>query len=181
MRQWGKTLQISACLRCPKAPGQHVIKSWTVLGITHGAPNRSKIVSHNCFAIEQCRKRWSEDSPAALHIQHQSTNTTRRFLKLSLVRILPKTAVQTKKATRGGLWSSKLLSKGTAWWCEHSSNSNKSSQKNFCCYAASSTIGPAHYHAKRRSIKDQGKKSEQLSPNPAGFSQRSLPNEDCHS
>ena len=44
-------------------------------------------------------------SPFLLHIQHQSTTTTTfHLLKLSMVKILPKAAVQINKLTFGGIF-----------------------------------------------------------------------------
>ena len=65
-------------------------------------PNRVNTIDHKSKAIEQWIRRWSTDSPFLLHIQHQSKIKICRFLRLSIVKIFPKAAVHTKKATLEG-------------------------------------------------------------------------------
>lgn len=44
-----------------------------------------------------CRNKWSTNSLFLLDMQHQSNNMIWGFLRLSIVRIFPKEAVQAKK------------------------------------------------------------------------------------
>ena len=91
---------------CPTSKSPHFYASWTCLAsklvnplhpwAKHKNPKKHNIILHNSLAIRQCKRKWLEDSPALLHKQHLST-TSRRFLKLSLVKILPNTIVLTKK------------------------------------------------------------------------------------
>jgi len=59
----------------------------------------------------QWRKIWSTDSPFLLHIQHLSTTMTSCFQRLSIVKIFPKAADQTKKPTLKGTLVCQTLSK----------------------------------------------------------------------
>ena len=84
-------LKIWVCWTCltnlPKVPWHYA--AW---------PNEPQIVNtpYSTTLEKQCRSKWSRVSPFLLHIQHQSTTTTFCLLKLSMAKILPKTAVQIK-------------------------------------------------------------------------------------
>ena len=65
-------------------------------------PNKEKTIDHNSYAIGQWRRRLSTDSPHLLHIKHYSNTAICLFQRLSVVKILPKAAVQEKSATVGG-------------------------------------------------------------------------------
>ena len=125
IKQCGTNLQITI-LRCRlKLQDQQSNKSATLCGIIQQIPNKHKIILHISNAIGQWRRRWSTDSPHPLHIKHHSRTTKCLFLRLSIVKILPKAAVQEKKATRGGTFdchtiklminTSKFVPKRT--WC----------------------------------------------------------------
>ena len=88
--QWVTTFQITLCLFQPNIPCQESNKSLTCRDITQCTLKKGNTVSHNSLAIGQFISRWSTDSPSALHMQHQLTNTIFFFLKLSTVRIFPK-------------------------------------------------------------------------------------------
>ncbi len=94
--------QITKLLDLPRAPFQQANNS---RGIMHWTPNKLKIKHHNSVATGQYRSRWSIDSPLHLHMQHQSITKTLLFLRLSMVRLLPIAAHQTKKGTLGGTFS----------------------------------------------------------------------------
>ena len=70
-------------------------------GITQFIPNKLKITTHISLATGQWRKKWSMDSPSALHIQHQLTKMMFLLFKLPAVNIFPRATDQRKKATRG--------------------------------------------------------------------------------
>ena len=61
--------------------------SRTQEGITHSIPTNWKTKLYNCLAAPQCNKRWSTDSSAFLHIQHQPAKTKPLCFKLSQVRM----------------------------------------------------------------------------------------------
>ena len=69
---------------------------------TKQTKKKKKTIDHNSYAIWQWRRRWSTDSPHLLHIKHHSNTTICLFQRLSVVKILPKAAVQEKNATLGG-------------------------------------------------------------------------------
>ena len=94
--QWGIIFQISRIRELLQAPHQHSNRAKTPLGITQCIPKRLKIKFHRSWATEQWNRIWGMDSPFALHRQHQSSTMTRRLLRLSVVRMRPKVAVQTK-------------------------------------------------------------------------------------
>lgn len=84
--------------------------STTPLDITHWTANNEKTVFHDSLPSGQWISKWSIVSPSFLHMKHQSITTTIQHLpKLSIVKILPKTAVQRKELTF--CWH--VLSK---WW-----------------------------------------------------------------
>ena len=89
----------------PNGPCQDVINNSTTLwGITQITPKRIKTIDHRSKAMGQWRRRRFIDSPLLLHIKHQSITGTPLFHSLSRVKILPKAAVQEKKATLGGIF-----------------------------------------------------------------------------
>ena len=83
---------------------QLVESSTTLRSMTQWTPNSEHTVFHNSWDTGQCRSKWSVITPFLLHIQHQSTTTTFRLLKLSMAKILPKAAVQIKKLPFGGTY-----------------------------------------------------------------------------
>jgi len=93
------TIFHTATLRALPAVHQHTYKSTTRLGITPKSSNQLKKTSHKAPTTSQWRRRWSTDSPFFLHIQHLSTTMTYHFFKLSMIKILPRTTNQAKKAT----------------------------------------------------------------------------------
>ena len=101
-KQCGTNLHkpIFQCL--PNFPCQEANTSLTLYGITQCIPNKQKTIDHNSYAIGQWRRRWSTNSPHFLHIKHHSTTAICLFQRLSVVKILPKAAVQEKNATLGG-------------------------------------------------------------------------------
>lgn len=68
-------------------------------------------------AISQWRRRQSTNSPLFLHIQQLSTTMSCRFLRLSMVRILPKVADQAKQTPSKEPQSTKDSSKGKESHC----------------------------------------------------------------
>ena len=112
IKQCGTNLQITI-LRCRlKLQDQQSNKSTTLCGITQQTPNKQKIILHISKAIWQWRRRWSTNSPHLLHIKHHSRTTRCLFRRLSIVRILPKAAVQEKNATRGGTFDCHTIFQG---------------------------------------------------------------------
>ena len=112
IKQWGTIFQTTIfrwSLRRPCHPAQ---RSSTWQGITQCTPNKPKIIDHSSQAMEQCNNRWSTLSPLCLHIQHQSTIIRFHFHKLSMVKSLPKAAVQEKKATLGGTLAFQIIFQG---------------------------------------------------------------------
>jgi hypothetical protein len=81
---------------------QQATRSSTLLGMTQEIPKREKMLFHRAEATSQCRRIWFTDSPSRLHRQHLSTIIMCLFLRLSKVRILPRTADHVKKAAIGG-------------------------------------------------------------------------------
>jgi len=61
-------------------------------------PKQLKKIFHKAQAISQWRRKWSTDSIFLLHTQHLSITMTCYFLRLSIVKIFPRTADQAKKA-----------------------------------------------------------------------------------
>ena len=100
IKQWGITIQIWPFRWWQKRPSQQAKSSTTDFGITHETPNKPKS--------------WTTDLEQyviikftiALHIQHQSIILIFLFLKLSIVKILRKATVHTKKGySWRGFWS----------------------------------------------------------------------------
>ena len=102
IRQCGIRPHIEAALHLRVRPDQQAKRSTTCLGITHQTPNNEKINAHSSLAVWEWRKRWSMDSLASLHMQHQSIITNWRFQRLSIVNTFPKEAVHMKKFTLEG-------------------------------------------------------------------------------
>jgi hypothetical protein len=86
----GTIFHIRAFQSLSKYPFQQAKSFTTQLGITYTNLTRLTIVFHRALVISQCSKRWSTDSPLFLHIQHQSTIMTCCFLRLSMIKIVPK-------------------------------------------------------------------------------------------
>ncbi len=80
-------------------------RSTTLADITHWTPKVRKTYCHKLAAIGQCNNKWPIVSPFPWHIQHHSAMTYPHLIRLSLVRILPRAAVQTKNKT---LWGTLL-------------------------------------------------------------------------
>ena len=102
IKQWGTAIQIAKFRCLPNFSCQQANNSTTIFGITQWMPNKVNTIDHKSKAIGQWIRRWSTDSPFLLHIQHQSKIKIFHFLRLSIVKIFPKIAVQTKKATLEG-------------------------------------------------------------------------------
>ena len=94
IKQWGIIFQIRIDSCLPLFPNQLQKSSSTDWGITHWTPNMPNTMAQRSIATEQCRKRWFTLSPLRLHIQHQSWIVRPRFRKLSIVRTIPKEAIQ---------------------------------------------------------------------------------------
>lgn len=97
MIQRGILFQITLLLLLPNLPCQLTRSSSTPFGITHKIPNKTKKNTQKSL-IGQLRSRWFIVSPVDLHIQYQSM-TSMGLLRLSIVKIFPKVAVQRKTAT----------------------------------------------------------------------------------
>ena len=113
IRQWGIMAHITADL-CLLNLWSQVAKSST---IPHWTPNNGNTKFHNSLAIGQCIIKWSIVSSPLLHMQYKSTTTTWCLLKLSIVKILPKAAVQRKKLTLVGTFDIHMVfqGKGFGW------------------------------------------------------------------
>ena len=99
------TARHRSILRClPNGPCQDVNKFATLWGITQITPKRLQTIDHSSKAMGQWRRRWFTDSSLLLHIKHQSMTGTPLFHSLSRVKILPKAAVQEKRATLAGIF-----------------------------------------------------------------------------
>jgi hypothetical protein len=81
---------------------QQATRSSTLLGMTQEILKREKMLFHRVEATSQCRRIWSIDSPSRSHRQHLSTMIMCLFLRLSIVRILPRAADHVKKAVLRG-------------------------------------------------------------------------------
>ena len=112
--QCGINLQISPAF-CLGNPGQQYNKSVTLRGMTQNTPNMEKAKSQISCAIEQWRRRWSTDSPSRLHMPHQSRTKNRLLRRLSVIRILPRAAVQIKKFTLDGARDLQTFFQGKDW------------------------------------------------------------------
>ena len=101
-KQCGTNLHkpIFRCL--PNFPYQEANTSLTLYGITQYIPNKQKTIDHNSYVVGQWRRTWSTDSPHLLHIKHLLHTAICLFQRLSVVKILPKAAVQEKNTTLGG-------------------------------------------------------------------------------
>ena len=102
IKQRGTAIQIAEFWCLPNFPCQQANSSTTVFGITQWMPNNVNTIDHKSKAIEQWMRRWSTNSPFLLHIQHQSKIKIYCFLRLSIVKIIPKAAVHTKKSNSRG-------------------------------------------------------------------------------
>ena len=116
MRQWGVIFQILPASDLLLGPCHQLRRSTTPQGITHIVPKRIKTIDHNSQAIGQCKSKWLPVSPLNLHMQHQSIMISCLFLRLSIVRILPNAAVQTKKATLEGAFAFHTHFQGKLPW-----------------------------------------------------------------
>jgi hypothetical protein len=96
IRQDGAIFHIVVFWRLRNCPFQQAKKSTTRLDMTQANPTRLKMEFQRALTISQWSKRWSTNSPLFLHIQHQSTTVTCRFLRLSIMRIFPKAANKAK-------------------------------------------------------------------------------------
>ena len=112
IKQWGTAIQITPLRWWPNFLSQHVRNSTTIFGIAQYIPNMVNTIDHNSKTVGQCNKRWSTNSPLLLHIQHQS-----RILlhKLSIVKIVPKAAIQTKNATLEATFCFQILLQEKDW------------------------------------------------------------------
>ena len=79
---------------------------------TQWTPKVRNTKFHNPPAIGQCNKRWLVVSPPPWHIPHHSAITYPLCWRLSLVRIFPHAAVQTKKLTLLGAFIPQTLFQG---------------------------------------------------------------------
>jgi hypothetical protein len=70
--------------------------------MTHKNPNKFRTKCQKSLVNSQWMKRWFTVFSFFLHKQHQLTRVRPCLLRLLIVRILPKDAVQVKKAVRGG-------------------------------------------------------------------------------
>ena len=138
IKQRGTILQITILRCCLKLQDQQSNKSATLCGITQQIPNKQKIILHISDAIEQWRRRWSIDSPHPLHIKNHSRTTKCLFRRLSIVKILPKAAVQEKKATRGGTFDCHTIFQGKGMMGKE--NDNTHSPGNLNCRLASNKV-----------------------------------------
>ena len=117
IKQCETTIQIALFWCRPNFPCQQASSSTTVFDITHWMSNMINTMYHKSKVRGQWIRRWSTDSPFFLHKQHQSKIQIFCFQRLSIVKIFPKAAVQTKKKkleTLGGtlgflLWNFKVL------------------------------------------------------------------------
>ena len=76
--------------------------------MTQCIPNKQKTIDRSSYVIGQWKRRWSTDSPHFLHIKHHYTIIC-LFQRLSVVKILPKAAVQEKNATLGGTFDCHII------------------------------------------------------------------------
>lgn len=117
--QDGTIFHITAFRNLSKCPFQQAKTTTTQLGITHTNLTRLKIVFDRALVISQYSKSWSIDSPLFLHIQHQSTTITCRFLRLPIVKIFPKVVDQAKYATLSGALLRQILLQHKGNECYH--------------------------------------------------------------
>ena len=96
IRQWGIILQSTLVLGLWNFCDQLAISSTRLRGMTQWTPKRKHTIFHNSWDIGQFRSKWSKVSLFLLHMQHQSTTTNFRLLKLSTVKIFLNAAVQIK-------------------------------------------------------------------------------------
>ena len=115
IKQWGTTVLIAEFRWLPNFPCQQANSSSTVFGITQCMPNKVNTIDFKSKAIGEWIRRWSTDSPFLLHIQHQSKIKIHHLLRLSIVKIFPKAAVQTKKTTLDGTLDFQTVFQGKDW------------------------------------------------------------------
>ncbi len=137
-------------LMLAQPPCQQSINSLTWRGITQDTPKRDKTVSHSSLAQRQWIKRWSTDSPAALHKQHLLTSTIFLFHRLSAVGVYPALLSKWRKLHEGGLWASRCLSMETSLR-EGSNNDKRTAQKNPFSPFGSNKIYQPHFHPDEQS------------------------------
>lgn len=82
----------------PKLSFQQANRSSIVLGIAELTSNKLQTNNNKPLANSQWRKIWSTDSPLNLHLQHQFVIITSFFLRLSIVKISPFSAVWEKES-----------------------------------------------------------------------------------
>jgi hypothetical protein len=73
-----------------------------LLGMTHENPNKFGTECQNSLVNSQWMRWWFTVFLFFLHRQHQLTRVRSHTLRLSIMRILTKNAVQVKKTVRGG-------------------------------------------------------------------------------
>ena len=116
IKQSGIAFQMTPTLLLPTLPCQQFKRSTTFLGITQETPNRENTKFHRSWAPEQFNNKWLIDSPAKRQWQHQSMIITPLSWRLSVVRILSRAAVQTKKATFDGTQLFQTVLQGNKGW-----------------------------------------------------------------
>ena len=93
IRHWGIIPQSTLDLSLLSLFDQLAKSSTTLHDMTQWTQNSEQAIFQGSWDTGQCRCKWSVISPFLLHIQDQSTTTTFRLLKLSMVEIFPKAAV----------------------------------------------------------------------------------------
>ena len=89
----------------PNYPLQLFKHSLSLQGITQSAPKSLRSALHVSVATSQYKNKWLIYSPQCLHIQHQSSTIIFLLSKLSKVKIFPRVAIHTKKATLRGVFN----------------------------------------------------------------------------
>ena len=120
---------------------------------------KQKTIDHNSYAIGQWRRRWSTDSPHLLHIKHHSSTAICLFQRLSIVKILPKAAVQEKNATLWGALDCHTIFQGNQWQEKEIKSGRSLEPQNLSSLLASSKVchhqHPAHSWNKAQPKNDQ--------------------------
>ena len=98
-----KTIFHISELNFPSQWFQQNIKLSTKLGMTHWMPKIWSISTHNEWATEQWRRRWSTDSSLQQHIQHWFAKEKPLSMRLSKIKIRQWTVVHKKVTLLGTL------------------------------------------------------------------------------
>jgi hypothetical protein len=102
---WTRWIHMCNARWLPNYPLQLFKHLLSLQGISQSAPKSLRSALHVSVATSQYKNKWLIDSPQCLHIQHHSSTIMFLLSKLSKVKIFPRVAVHTKRATLGGVFN----------------------------------------------------------------------------